>query len=135
MLLLRQTGVFTPTKLFSIDRVFRNETLDATHLAEFHQVAAIAFLFILFFFPSPPFFYCYFFTWNFFPQEKKWQKKKAILGPNFLKIKIHLNSTKSALKQHFFAITLYLKILPTAKKVTRFSSNPTNNTEKLNNFQ
>merc|ERR1712014_362734 len=23
---------------FSIDRVFRNETLDATHLAEFHQV-------------------------------------------------------------------------------------------------
>lgn len=25
-------------KFFSIDRVFRNETLDATHLAEFHQV-------------------------------------------------------------------------------------------------
>ena len=25
-------------KYFSIDRVFRNETLDATHLAEFHQV-------------------------------------------------------------------------------------------------
>jgi len=23
-------------KYFSIDRVFRNETLDATHLAEFH---------------------------------------------------------------------------------------------------
>ena len=31
-------GVFTPKKFFSIDRVFRNETLDATHLAEFHQV-------------------------------------------------------------------------------------------------
>merc|ERR1719261_1799380 len=33
-----RTGVFTPGKYFSIDRVFRNETLDATHLAEFHQV-------------------------------------------------------------------------------------------------
>ncbi|KAL8275270.1 hypothetical protein Esti_000854 [Eimeria stiedai] len=33
----KKTGVFTPKKLFSIDRVFRNETLDATHLAEFHQ--------------------------------------------------------------------------------------------------
>lgn len=31
-------GVFKPVKLFSIDRVFRNETIDATHLAEFHQV-------------------------------------------------------------------------------------------------
>ena len=29
---------FTPKKYFSIDRVFRNETMDATHLAEFHQV-------------------------------------------------------------------------------------------------
>lgn len=29
---------FTPRRYFSIDRVFRNETLDATHLAEFHQV-------------------------------------------------------------------------------------------------
>ena len=28
---------FKPAKLFSIDRVFRNENLDATHLAEFHQ--------------------------------------------------------------------------------------------------
>ena len=28
-----------PQKYFSIDRVFRNEALDATHLAEFHQVA------------------------------------------------------------------------------------------------
>lgn len=31
-------GVFTPRKYFSIDRVFRNETLDATHLCEFHQI-------------------------------------------------------------------------------------------------
>ena len=29
---------FRPRKFFSIDRVFRNETLDNTHLAEFHQV-------------------------------------------------------------------------------------------------
>ena len=29
---------FKPHKFFSIDRVFRNETLDNTHLAEFHQV-------------------------------------------------------------------------------------------------
>lgn len=29
---------FKPIKYFSIDRVFRNETMDATHLAEFHQV-------------------------------------------------------------------------------------------------
>jgi len=34
----KKTGVFVPKKFFSIDRVFRNETLDATHLAEFHQV-------------------------------------------------------------------------------------------------
>lgn len=33
-----RTGVFTPRKYFSIDRVYRNETLDATHLCEFHQV-------------------------------------------------------------------------------------------------
>lgn len=32
---------FKPTKYFSIDRVFRNETLDATHLAEFHQVEGV----------------------------------------------------------------------------------------------
>jgi phenylalanyl-tRNA synthetase alpha chain len=32
---------FRPVKLFSIDRVFRNETLDATHLAEFHQVEGV----------------------------------------------------------------------------------------------
>ena len=30
-----------PAKLFSIDRVFRNETMDATHLAEFHQVEGL----------------------------------------------------------------------------------------------
>jgi phenylalanyl-tRNA synthetase alpha chain len=29
---------FEPKKYFSIDRVFRNENLDATHLAEFHQI-------------------------------------------------------------------------------------------------
>lgn len=29
---------FKPIKCFSIDRVFRNETVDATHLAEFHQI-------------------------------------------------------------------------------------------------
>lgn len=32
---------FKPVKLFSIDRVFRNETLDATHLAEFHQIEGL----------------------------------------------------------------------------------------------
>ena|ERR1700722_1709020 len=32
---------FRPAKLFSIDRVFRNETVDATHLAEFHQVEGV----------------------------------------------------------------------------------------------
>jgi len=31
-------GEFKPKRYFSIDRVFRNESLDATHLAEFHQV-------------------------------------------------------------------------------------------------
>jgi phenylalanyl-tRNA synthetase alpha chain len=32
---------FKAAKLFSIDRVFRNETMDATHLAEFHQVEGV----------------------------------------------------------------------------------------------
>lgn len=32
---------FQPAKYFSIDRVFRNEALDATHLAEFHQVEGV----------------------------------------------------------------------------------------------
>eukprot|EP01027_Heterolobosea_sp_BB2_P020782 GEZU01029681.1.p1 GENE.GEZU01029681.1~~GEZU01029681.1.p1 ORF type:complete len:525 (-),score=223.16 GEZU01029681.1:240-1814(-) len=31
-------GDFTPKKYFSIDRVFRNEEMDATHLCEFHQI-------------------------------------------------------------------------------------------------
>lgn len=32
---------FKPAKMFSIDRVFRNEATDATHLAEFHQVEGV----------------------------------------------------------------------------------------------
>ncbi|ELA41573.1 phenylalanine-tRNA ligase, alpha subunit [Vittaforma corneae ATCC 50505] len=32
---------FRPIKLFSIDKVFRNESVDATHLAEFHQVEGL----------------------------------------------------------------------------------------------
>jgi len=36
-----QQKSFTPKKYFSIDRVFRNETLDATHLAEFHQIEGL----------------------------------------------------------------------------------------------
>lgn len=32
---------FTPKKYFSIDRVFRNEALDATHLAEFFQIEGL----------------------------------------------------------------------------------------------
>lgn len=38
---LAQQDTFTPVKYFSIDRVFRNETLDATHLAEFHQIEGV----------------------------------------------------------------------------------------------
>ncbi|XP_071579438.1 phenylalanine--tRNA ligase alpha subunit isoform X1 [Temnothorax nylanderi] len=38
---LMEKGEFKPVKYFSIDRVFRNETLDATHLAEFHQVEGV----------------------------------------------------------------------------------------------
>ncbi|KAL4657968.1 phenylalanine-tRNA ligase alpha subunit [Arapaima gigas] len=38
---LAQQEEFTPVKYFSIDRVFRNETLDATHLAEFHQIEGV----------------------------------------------------------------------------------------------
>jgi phenylalanyl-tRNA synthetase alpha chain len=33
-----QAGGFTPKKYFSVDRVFRNESMDKTHLCEFHQV-------------------------------------------------------------------------------------------------
>mmetsp|Transcript_40269 Transcript_40269/g.89432 ORF Transcript_40269/g.89432 Transcript_40269/m.89432 type:complete len:496 (+) Transcript_40269:146-1633(+) len=32
---------FRPAKYFSIDRVFRNEAIDRTHLAEFHQVEGL----------------------------------------------------------------------------------------------
>ncbi|ORD98091.1 SYFA [Hepatospora eriocheir] len=32
---------FEPVKLFSIDKVYRNETVDATHLAEFHQMEGV----------------------------------------------------------------------------------------------
>src|SRR3989338_11481542 len=38
MLYKLSQGDFTPKKYFSIDRVFRNEEMDATHLCEFHQV-------------------------------------------------------------------------------------------------
>jgi phenylalanyl-tRNA synthetase alpha chain len=39
--LANQLGGFTPKKYFSIDRVFRNEAMDATHLCEFHQVEGL----------------------------------------------------------------------------------------------
>ena len=39
--LANQEGGFQPAKYFSIDRVFRNETMDATHLCEFHQVEGL----------------------------------------------------------------------------------------------
>ncbi|CAA3030866.1 phenylalanine--tRNA ligase alpha subunit, cytoplasmic-like [Olea europaea subsp. europaea] len=32
---------FTPKKYYSIDRVFRNEAVDRTHLAEFHQIEGL----------------------------------------------------------------------------------------------
>ncbi|XP_022256063.1 phenylalanine--tRNA ligase alpha subunit-like [Limulus polyphemus] len=38
---LAQQKKFIPVKYFSIDKVFRNENLDATHLAEFHQVEGV----------------------------------------------------------------------------------------------
>jgi len=37
---LAQDG-FKPARFFSIDRVFRNEAVDRTHLAEFHQVEGV----------------------------------------------------------------------------------------------
>jgi phenylalanyl-tRNA synthetase alpha chain len=37
---LAQSG-FRPAKLFSVDRVFRNEAIDRTHLAEFHQIEGL----------------------------------------------------------------------------------------------
>eukprot|EP00529_Nitzschia_sp_RCC80_P018993 CAMPEP_0113478156 /NCGR_PEP_ID=MMETSP0014_2-20120614/20595_1 /TAXON_ID=2857 /ORGANISM="Nitzschia sp." /LENGTH=505 /DNA_ID=CAMNT_0000371307 /DNA_START=47 /DNA_END=1564 /DNA_ORIENTATION=- /assembly_acc=CAM_ASM_000159 len=39
--LANQPGGFKPAKYYSIDRVFRNETMDATHLCEFHQVEGL----------------------------------------------------------------------------------------------
>jgi phenylalanyl-tRNA synthetase alpha chain len=38
---LAQEKPFRPAKYFSIDKVFRNENLDATHLAEFHQIEGL----------------------------------------------------------------------------------------------
>ncbi|CAF3707642.1 unnamed protein product [Rotaria sordida] len=38
---LAQEKIFKPAKYFSIDKVFRNENLDATHLAEFHQIEGL----------------------------------------------------------------------------------------------
>lgn len=38
---LAKEGQGKPAKYFSIDRVYRNETLDATHLAEFHQIEGL----------------------------------------------------------------------------------------------
>lgn len=32
---------FAPKRYYSIDRVFRNEAVDRTHLAEFHQIEGI----------------------------------------------------------------------------------------------
>ncbi|CAO3646568.1 unnamed protein product [Cunninghamella blakesleeana] len=37
----KKQGFFKPAKYFSIDRVFRNESVDATHLAEFHQIEGV----------------------------------------------------------------------------------------------
>lgn len=39
--LANQEGGFKPIKYFSIDKVFRNEAVDATHLAEFHQIEGL----------------------------------------------------------------------------------------------
>jgi len=39
--LANREGGFQPARYFSIDRVFRNESLDYTHLAEFHQVEGL----------------------------------------------------------------------------------------------
>jgi len=38
---LAQQKPFQPKRYFSIDRVFRNEAVDATHLAEFHQIEGL----------------------------------------------------------------------------------------------
>ncbi|KAH7282163.1 hypothetical protein KP509_35G015800 [Ceratopteris richardii] len=41
MLYALAQGKFSPKKYFSIDRVFRNEAVDRTHLAEFHQIEGL----------------------------------------------------------------------------------------------
>ncbi|XP_022923418.1 phenylalanine--tRNA ligase alpha subunit, cytoplasmic-like [Cucurbita pepo subsp. pepo] len=41
MLYLLAQKPFAPKKYFSIDRVFRNEAVDRTHLAEFHQIEGL----------------------------------------------------------------------------------------------
>ncbi|KAJ3694883.1 hypothetical protein LUZ60_000260 [Juncus effusus] len=38
---LAQQKEFTPKRYYSIDRVFRNEAVDRTHLAEFHQIEGL----------------------------------------------------------------------------------------------
>lgn len=38
---LAQNKPFAPKKYYSIDRVFRNEAVDRTHLAEFHQIEGL----------------------------------------------------------------------------------------------
>ncbi|KAI3967255.1 hypothetical protein MKW92_008510, partial [Papaver armeniacum] len=40
-MLYQPQGPFTPKRYFSIDRVFRNEAVDRTHLAEFHQIEGV----------------------------------------------------------------------------------------------
>ncbi|KAJ6839596.1 phenylalanine--tRNA ligase alpha subunit, cytoplasmic-like isoform X2 [Iris pallida] len=41
MLYLLARKPFSPKRYFSIDRVFRNEAVDRTHLAEFHQIEGL----------------------------------------------------------------------------------------------
>ncbi|XP_059462755.1 phenylalanine--tRNA ligase alpha subunit, cytoplasmic [Corylus avellana] len=41
MLYMLAQKPFTPKRYFSIDRVFRNEAVDRTHLAEFHQIEGL----------------------------------------------------------------------------------------------
>ncbi|XP_073011303.1 phenylalanine--tRNA ligase alpha subunit, cytoplasmic [Typha latifolia] len=38
---LAQQRLFSPKRYYSIDRVFRNEAVDRTHLAEFHQIEGL----------------------------------------------------------------------------------------------
>ncbi|XP_020090920.1 phenylalanine--tRNA ligase alpha subunit, cytoplasmic [Ananas comosus] len=39
--MLAQQKTFSPKRYYSIDRVFRNEAVDRTHLAEFHQIEGL----------------------------------------------------------------------------------------------